>query len=186
MTWWQHLRAGVYQRRDGKGVVKQIGSHDWSALADVGEGLQSVGIGRSGQEGRWLVDAALSEGKIPAPPAVTPGTFLEQVTEKIRRAGLGACVSLRGIPMRGHGEGVLLGLNGAEVAILVNEWGWKPGQRSYQVWDASSLYSGEPISNHDDERWRYPQHGEQALDDAVAEATRLLVSHRLSRRTEEV
>lgn len=172
---WNHMGSGLYQRKDGKGTVTRIGSHDWSAQADVGNGLQSVGIWRSGMEGRHFVNDALAKGKIPPPPEVTPGTLLEQVTEKIRRAGLSSSVTVR--VRRGRADGVMLGANGVfDVAIVLNEWGMKAGQQSYQVFEGTSR---EPVSNHDDERWRYPQVGEKALNEAVAEAVKMVVARRV-------
>jgi hypothetical protein len=178
---WVHAEQGLYRRRDGKGVVEQLGSHEWEASADVGDGLKRVGIGFSGANGRHLVDDALSKGKIPSPPKVTPGTLLEQVIEKIRVAGLLPAISVRVCPGK-RIEGVVLGVgvDGTfDVSIVVNEWGFKPGQRSYQVFDGRSR-----ISNHDDQRWKYPQKGEEALDEAVAEAVKTLVLRGLGHAAE--
>src|SRR5277367_2007452 len=142
-TNWKHAEQGVYRREDGKGAVIQFGSHDWDAHADVGEGMQNIGVGRSGAEARSLVDDVLLKGKNPPPPEMTPGTFLEQVTEKIRRAGLSSSIIIRARQIRGA-EGVELGTGKTfSVAIIINEWGMKEGQRSYQVFSGSR--SREPV-----------------------------------------
>ena len=173
---WNHPGQGIYRRRDGKGSVIRFGSHEWNAQADVGAGMQDVGVGCSAQEGRHLVDDALLNGEIPSLPAVTPGTLFEQVTEKIRRAGFSSSVSTRLHRMK-CADGVALGMGEIfDVVICVNRWGMKEGQRSYQVFGE---HMREPASSHDDERWKYPQKGEEALNEAIAEALRLLAMQRL-------
>jgi hypothetical protein len=189
---WEHSEAGLYRRHDGKGIVKQVGSHDWATHADVGQGLRSCGIGATAAEARDLVDGAIARGTIPAIGEASPGTFLEQVTAKLQRTGL--ALSPRAGQIR-HAEAepwdcedgeeqpqdtdaVLLGTGDAfDVAIVVNHWGHKPGQLSYQVFVKDS--SWRRISNHDDQRWRYPQKGEEALNEAIATAIEALVDQRL-------
>jgi hypothetical protein len=174
---WEHVEAGFYRRLDRKGSTTQFGSHEWSVCVDVGDGMVDTGsVGFSGENARYLIDTALSKGKIPSLPRVTPGILAEQVTEKIRQAGFSSSIRVRAGRVKGA-ERVVLGVDGgSDVSIVLNKWGMKAGQQSYQVFVGTSR---EPISNHDDERWRYPQKGEAALDAAVATAVKAITARRL-------
>jgi hypothetical protein len=62
-------------------------------------GNDRVRVEPTATEARQLVDNALANGKITPPPEVTPGTFFEQVSAKLKRMGLSVVVG-RGDPHR--------------------------------------------------------------------------------------
>jgi len=178
---WIHPGAGSYRRVDERGVVTQVGSHDWRVSVDVGTGMREVGICPSGQMAREYADDILSRGKLPPPPKHLQETFAERAAEKIRRraektrrAGFGV-ISVNAYTdvevaedFTIASEGVLLSVTSEPtVALVVNAWGMKKGQHSYRVlaWPSKRI-----LSDHDDMAWRYPQMGEQALDAAIAAA----------------
>lgn len=55
---WEHVEAGFYRRRDGKGVINRVGPNDWAAMADMGAGLVPVGNGHTAQVAASFVDQA--------------------------------------------------------------------------------------------------------------------------------
>lgn len=53
------MSKGYFRRADGKGVVNQVGSGDWSALIVKHGGITNVGNGHTAEQAMGFVDTAV-------------------------------------------------------------------------------------------------------------------------------